>query len=169
MSARGEGHREGDHQVPELVAERKDFLTVEERSLLMSKIRGKDTKPELMMAKLLREAKIRYRRHVKLPGTPDFRIMTPSRGLTKFLVFVDGEFWHGKDWPKLKKKLAHKPYWVKKITKNRERDRRVDKELSDRGYIVLRFWESAVKKEPERVIAEIREAISWDMGTTKAR
>ena len=146
--------------MPELLTERKDFLSVEERSRLMSKIRGKDTKPELMMARLLRQAGIRYRRHVKLPGTPDFRIMTPARGLTKALVFVDGEFWHGKDWPKLKKKLAHKPYWVKKITKNRERDRRVDKELSDRGYIVLRFWESTVKKEPENVIGTIRESLS---------
>ncbi len=153
MPACGEGHREGDPQVP-------DFLTVKERSHRMSLIRGKDTQPELMMAKLLRTAKIRYRRYVKLPGSPDFRIMTPSRGLTKVLVFVDGEFWHGKDWPKLKKKLAHKPYWVKKITKNRERDRRVDKELSGRGYIVLRFWEGEVKKEPENVIGTIWENLS---------
>ena len=142
------------------MTERKDFLTVEERSRLMSRIRGKDTKPELMMAKLLRVAKIRYRRHVKLPGTPDFRIMTPARGLTKLIVFVDGEFWHGKDWPKLKKKLAHKPYWVEKISRNRARDKRVDKELGNRGYIVLRFWESAVKKESENVIGTIRESLS---------
>jgi DNA mismatch endonuclease (patch repair protein) len=151
------------------MTERKDFLTVEERSLLMSKIRGKDTKPELMMARLLRAEKIRYRRHVRLPGTPDFRILTPARGLTRIVVFVDGEFWHGKDWNKLKKKLEHKPYWVEKITKNRARDRRVDKELADRGYIGLRFWESAVKKEPDAVIETIREALLWDTAYTTRR
>ncbi len=136
-----------------------DFLTTEERSHRMSLIRGKGTVPEKTMATLLRQAGIRFRRHVSLPGTPDFRICFADRKLTRIVVFVDGDFWHGNDWDKLKKKL--KPDWIKKITRNMERDGEVTTELQGRGFVVLRFWEKDVtrKRTQEEVVERIRMAL----------
>ena len=77
-----------------------DFLTKEQRSERMSKIRSTNTKPERVMARMLRDAKIKFRRQQKILGTPDFRIMGH-----KLVIFVDGDFWHGNDWKKIRKKL----------------------------------------------------------------
>jgi DNA mismatch endonuclease (patch repair protein) len=129
----------------------------------MSLIRGKHTVPELTMARLLRRAKIRFRRYSGLPGTPDFRICWPDRRLTKIVVFVDGEFWHGRDWERLRMKLEGKPYWLRKIARNMDRDRRVDGILRERGYLVLRFWDRDVtrKRTQPDVIRRVKETMKW--------
>jgi len=102
-----------------------DFLTPEQRSKRMSLIRGKDTVPERAMARLLRRAGIKYRSQARLPGTPDFRIIG-----SRAVVFVDGDFWHGRDFDSWRHKLA--PFWLAKITRNRERDTRVEDRKSTR-------------------------------------
>lgn len=124
-----------------------DFLTKEERSKLMSKIRSKDTKVELHMAKLLDQRGIPYERYrADLPGTPDFVI-------GKLVVFVDGDFWHGRHFEKWSHKM--KPFWLDKITNNKRRDRRVDVRLRRLGYHVIHVWESNVFKHSENCMKRI--------------
>jgi len=125
-----------------------DFLTPAERSKRMSLIKGKDTKPEKAMARILSSAKIKYKRNVRgMPGTPDFVI--PGK---KLIVFVDGEFWHGKDTDL----MALSPFWRAKISNNVRRDKRVDRRLRRMGWSVYRFWEKDVKSRPEWCLKRIK-------------
>ena len=129
-----------------------DFLTKEQRSLLMSKIRSKGTKPELEMARLLDEAGIAYEKHRKdLPGTPDFVV-------SRVAVFTDGSFWHGRHFDRWKSKL--KPFWLAKITNNRKRDKRVNRKLRVAGYRIVRLWEEDVWKKPEKCVRRVRASVS---------
>ena len=121
----------------------------------MSRIRGKNTSPELKLRKMLWESGIRgYRVHYKLPGKPDI-VFTRK----KVVVFVDGCFWH-------KCPVCFRPpetnaeFWNEKLQKNVERDLKVTKELEDLGWPVLRFWEHEVKKTPEDVVARILLALN---------
>ena len=111
-----------------------DFLTVEQRSQRMSLIRSKGTKPERLMASRLRKAGIRFRCHLKnLPGRPDFVLID-----LRTVIFVDGEFWHGKDFQKWKHKLQ--PFWLKKIERNMARDIEVDSKIKTLGWNVVHVW-----------------------------
>lgn len=126
-----------------------DFLTPSERSKLMSKIRGRDTGPELKMAAALDTAGISYERYADLPGTPDFVIGS-------IVLMVDGDFWHGKNfWPR-RSKL--KPFWFDKIANNIRRDRRVRRKLRSMGYTILNIWESDLK-DIGRCIGRVQRAI----------
>lgn len=132
-----------------------DVLTPEQRKRNMSRIRGKNTSPELKLRKMLWESGIRgYRVHYKLPGKPDI-VFTRK----KVVVFVDGCFWH-------KCPVCFRPpetnaeFWNEKLQKNVERDLKVTKELEDLGWTVLRFWEHEVKKTPEDVVARILLALN---------
>ena len=114
-------------------------MTISER---MSRIRSKNTGPERAMARLLRGAGIRFRRHQKLPGTPDFRLA----GL-RVVLFVDGTFWHGRNgWSKLK------PFWRKKIKRNVQRDIEVNLALKSRAWIVIRVWEDELESSMPRIM-----------------
>lgn len=88
--------------------ESEGFYTTRERSRQMSRIRGKDTQPELMFRKALRAEGIGYRINVKtLPGKPD--IANRSKG---FVVFIDGGFWHGYNWKEKKRKIkSNRAFW----------------------------------------------------------
>lgn len=129
----------------------------EERHKIMSKIRGKDTKPELILRKYLWSKGLRYRKNYKgLPGKPDIAITK-----YKVAVFCDSEFFHGKDWDKQRSKVekgANSDYWVKKITRNIERDKQKDKELHDLGWTVIHLWSKDIEKEPERCYQIIKES-----------
>jgi DNA mismatch endonuclease, patch repair protein len=132
----------------------RDFLEPAARSALMSRIKSKDTKPELALARLLRSSSIRFRRHVKrLPGRPDFVL---SGHL--IAVFVDGGFWHGRGFENLRNSL--KPYWVQKIERNMARDRSTRAKLRSMGWSVIRVWEEDAMKRPEKCLARIRRAMS---------
>lgn len=99
-----------------------DHLTPEERSRLMSRIRGKDTGPELLVRRMVWGMGFRYRLHRKdLPGTPDLEF--PGR---KKVIFVHGCFWHhhGVRCPKSKVPRTRKAYWTEKFARNRARDAR---------------------------------------------
>jgi len=130
------------------------FYTTKERSKLMSKIRGKNTKPELMFRQALYHHGIRYRVDFKgLPGKPDISNITK-----KFVVFIDGEFWHGYNWEEKKKKIkANRKFWIPKIERNMQRDRENNRKLMEMGFRVFRFWEHEVKKDLDSCVGEVLE------------
>lgn len=131
-----------------------DVLTKTQRSYNMSRIKWKNTKPELILRQLLSAKGIRgYRISYGLTGRPDI-VFTKYR----LAVFVDGCFWH--KCPICYKEPDHnKEFWVKKITGNIKRDKNVNKQLRHAGWTVLRVWEHLLKKSPnvvyEKIIGEI--------------
>ncbi len=128
------------------------FYTTKKRSILMSKIKGKDTKPEVRLRKLLWSIGIRYRKNVKkIIGHPDIVI---SR--YKLIIFVDGEFWHGYNWEDKKHKIkSNRDFWIPKIERNIQRDNEINQALKKQGWKVLRFWEHEIKTEIGRCLFEI--------------
>lgn len=121
-----------------------DDLTQEQRHRNMVNIRSTDTKPELLLRKALWHNGIRYRKNYdKLPGRPDIVITR-----CHIAIFVDGNFWHGKDFEENEHKIkGNRDYWIRKIRRNKERDSEVNDILTSEGWIVLRFWESDIKKD----------------------
>ena len=119
-----------------------DIFTKEKRSHIMSQVRSKNTKVELLLRKYIFSKGLRgYRVNVNLPGKPD--IVFPKY---KVAIFVDGCFWH--KCPKcFKAPEANKEFWTKKINGNVERDKRVNQQLSEAGYIVIRFWEHQIMND----------------------
>ncbi|MDV7137526.1 very short patch repair endonuclease [Maribacter sp. TH_r10] len=133
------------------------FYTTPERSKIMGKIRGKNTKPELAFRKALWASGYRYRIDSrKLIGRPDIVL-----NKYKTIVFIDGEFWHGFNWKERKAKLrTNREFWIAKIERNQQRDREVNAELKRLGYTVFRFWDKEIKKDLEgcldKVIAHLK-------------
>lgn len=129
-----------------------DNLTKEQRHKNMSHIRASNTKPEIMLRKALWHRGIRYRKNYKeLIGKPDIVITR-----CKIAIFVDGDFWHGKNMDDIEKQVqSNRTYWLPKIRRNRERDAEVNDALTEQGWIVLRFWESDIKKHLEQCVAQI--------------
>lgn len=124
--------------------EESGFYTTPQRSKIMSRIKGKNTKPELALRKALYAAGYRYRiDYKKLIGKPD--IALPKY---KTVIFIDGDYWHGKNWEERKPKIkTNREFWIAKFERNIQRDEEVNKELKRLGYTVFRFWESEIKKE----------------------
>ena len=119
-----------------------DFLTPEQRSIQMGKIRGKNTKAELLVFRYLRKQGIYFQKHYKrAPGSPD--IALPRK---KKAVFIDGDFWHGKT---IDRVMARGPedYWTKKILRNMERDKEQEKVLLEAGWKILRVWETDILRK----------------------
>jgi len=133
-----------------------DVLTKEQRSYNMSRIKGKNTKPELTVRKLLSSKGIRgYRTHYKIIGKPD--IVFPSK---KIVIFIDGCFWH--KCPKcFVEPKTRREFWMNKINENVKRDKEVNKILKEDGWKVLRFWEHEVKTMPEKVINTIIKELGY--------
>jgi DNA mismatch endonuclease (patch repair protein) len=129
-------------------------MSVSTRSAVMSRIRGKGTKPELVVAGLLASAGLQWEEHAKdLRGRPDF-VLRESR----VAIFVDGDFWHGWRFPAWRLKLSEK--WERKIEGNRARDARNFRALRRAGWTVLRLWEHQIKKSPSDCLQKIIAAIS---------
>lgn len=127
--------------------------TAEHRSRVMAAVKGRDTGPELAVARALRAAGVRYRRDVKrLPGTPDFVLVD-----ARLALFVHGCFWHGHTCARgARVPRNNRPYWEAKIARNRRRDRRVARQLRARGYAVWTLWECRLKDGlPRRLLTEI--------------
>lgn len=138
--------------------------TVSEKShKTMSKIKGKDTKPEIALRRALWAKGIRYRKNMNnLPGRPDI-VITKYR----LAVFVDSEFFHGKDWNKKRDRImagTNGQYWSEKIERNIKRDAEKEAELRALGYTVLRFWSREVIKELEGCVNTIEEVL-FDLKT----
>ena len=130
----------------------------EQRHINMSHIRGKDTSIEITLRKALWNKGYRYRKNYKkLPGKPDI-VFTKY----KIAVFCDSEFFHGKDWDKLKKQLKNgknSGYWIAKIERNIERDDENDKKLRYDGWTVIHFWGKEILKNTDECVKVIEEAI----------
>ncbi len=130
----------------------KSFDSTPETRERMANVKLKNGTAEQLLAKQLWHLGYRYRKNYKkLPGSPDI-------ALTRYriAIFVDGEFWHGKDWPERKAKLQrNREYWVEKIEENIARDRRVDNQLQELGWLVIRFWEKEVFKDCKSCVSRI--------------
>jgi len=122
----------------------------------MSCIPSKNTRPELLLGKILRRNGVRYKKHYKIIGCPDFAIV-----FKKIAIFLDGDFWHGHNWKlrgfkSSKAELAsYKKFWANKIVSNVKRDTKANKALVKDGWKVLRFWESDLKRNPDKIIKKI--------------
>ena len=130
--------------------------TTKSISKRMSNVRLKRGKAETRLAKELWHKGLRYRLNYKrLPGSPDIAITTK-----KMAIFVDGEFWHGYDWENRKQKLKqNRDYWIEKIEENIARDTKVDEQLKNDGWTVIRFWEKDIIKRLDESIEIIFEKI----------
>ncbi len=119
-----------------------DVHSKETRSYNMSKIKGKDTKPETLVRKFLFSNGFRYRKNDRrYPGTPD--IVLPKY---RTVIFINGCFWHGHDGCKyFVIPKTNTEFWVNKINANIQRDRRNYKELEDLGWKVIVIWECQLK------------------------
>ena len=119
-----------------------DNHSKEIRSMNMSHIRSKNSKPEEMVRKYLFSKGFRYRKNVKdLPGKPD--IVLPKY---KTVIFVNGCFWHKHDCHRFVWPSSNKEYWIPKIQKNAERDKRNIAILQDSGWRVIVVWECMLKQ-----------------------
>ncbi|UBM60637.1 very short patch repair endonuclease [Marinilongibacter aquaticus] len=132
--------------------EKSGFYTSRTRSRMMSKIRSKNTKPEILFRRVLHAQGLRFRVHVKdLPGKPDI-----ANKAKKYVVFIDGDFWHGHDWNEKKKQIkSNRAFWIAKIDRNIARDRQVNADLENRGFKVFRFWASDIKRNLGRCVKEV--------------
>jgi DNA mismatch endonuclease, patch repair protein len=129
-----------------------DIVSKNRRSKMMAGIRGKDTRPELLVRKLLFAQGYRYRLHRKdLPGTPD--IVMAKYNLC---IFVHGCYWHRHELCR----LAYTPktranFWSRKFNENGDRDKRNTTELLEKGWRVMVVWECATRKLPTDFLAEL--------------
>lgn len=120
-----------------------DTHSKEVRSMNMSRIRSKDTKPEIKVGKYLFSRGLRYRKNVrKLPGVPDFVFRK-----YKTVVFVNGCFWHHHDCGRFVWPSTNCEYWHEKIKRNEERDRKNYRLLREQGWRVIVVWECQLKKK----------------------
>lgn len=128
------------------------FYTTKKRSKIMSQIKGKNSKPELLFRKALWAKGIRYRiNSKKLPGKPDISIQK-----YKLAIFIDGEFWHGYNWDERRETIKkNRGFWIPKIERNMQRDKEVNLELQDMGYMVFRFWSKEIQTELQKCINDI--------------
>lgn len=128
-----------------------DVLTKEQRSRCMSRIKGKNTKPETKLRKALWAKGLRYRIHYNLPGKPDIVFVS-----AKFIVFVDGCFWHlcpiHSQLPQ-----SNRDFWKTKLEKNVIRDKKITQELESKGWTVLRIWEHEIKEDLQAVTSKVEE------------
>jgi DNA mismatch endonuclease, patch repair protein len=130
-----------------------DNLTPEQRSFTMSRIRSKDTAPELTIRRLVHARGLRFRKHKNgLAGRPDLVFAS-----ARVVVFVDGDFWHGWRFPAWKHKLGR--YWRDKIERNRRRDQKNLRLLRRSGWLVIRIWEHEVKRDAESCVDRIEEVV----------
>lgn len=128
-----------------------DKISVSARSRNMSKIRSKNTKPEILLRKALFAKGLRYRIHYNLPGKPD--IVFPSK---KIAIFVHGCFWHGHGCKIDHSPRSNKTFWKEKIKMNRIRDKRNETLLKANNWETLTYWECEINNiiEFDKAITE---------------
>jgi len=114
-----------------------------------------DTKPELLLRSALSALGLRFRRNQRsILGKPDF-VFSKER----VLVFCDGDFWHGRNWTRLRLLLARRAnaaYWIPKIRANRRRDTQTQRALERDGWRVVRVWEGDVRKNALRAATQVQ-------------
>ena len=133
-----------------------DTISPERRSEVMSRIRGKDTKPEMLVRRHLHAIGFRYRLHdSKLPGHPD--IVLPKWNT---VIFVNGCFWHRHEGCKLASTpKSNVEYWESKFRRNVERDKKEREELEKAGWRVIVVWECEAKNRLATLAETIQETV----------
>jgi DNA mismatch endonuclease Vsr len=134
-----------------------DRLTKEQRKKNMQAVKATGSKIEIALAKALFAKGYRYRKNDKtVYGKPDLTFKKH-----KIAIFVDSEFWHGKDWDIRKHDhKSNKDFWITKIERNIERDKEVNLHLLKDGWKVLRFWGVDIQKNLQTCIIKIEEVIN---------
>ena len=128
-----------------------DVLTPKQRRLVMSRIRGKDTKPEMLIRRGLYQRGLRYRVHkAGMPGTPDLVFRK-----YRTVVFVHGCFWHGHGCSLFKLPKTRRAFWTNKIDRNKVRDQNALTTLKADGWRLLVVWECAVKGKHRRELSDV--------------
>lgn len=120
-----------------------DKITSEARSRNMSRIKAKNTNPELKVRRILYSQGYRYRIHYPLKGKPD--IVFPKK---KIAVFVNGCFWHGHGCKVDHISRTNSSYWNSKIAKNKRRDKQINRFLKALGWNVITLWECDIEQNP---------------------
>lgn len=130
--------------------------TKEQISYNMQQVKNKDSEIELMLRKELWSRGLRYRKNVtKIVGKPDIAFLGK-----KVAVFCDSEFWHGFNWAERKKDFkSNQDFWIPKIERNIQRDIEVNKQLTEEGWTVLRFWGRDIKKNCSGCADKIQESL----------
>lgn len=131
-------------------------------SRIMKRIPQRDTASEVCLRKELHARGLRYRKNLlTLPGKPDIVFVR-----VKLCVFVDGDFWHGREWQTRGYSTLgeafkrNREFWVSKIQGNAQRDARTTAKLEEAGWAVLRFWESDVSGNVRQVADKIEKALA---------
>ncbi len=137
-----------------------DTLTKEQRHFVMSQIKSRDTKPELLVRSYLHKLGFRFRKNDKrLTGKPDLYFPRYYA-----VIFVNGCFWHGhRSCGKVRIPKSNTEYWTKKIERNRERDKEEVKSLLDQGYRVGVVWECSItgKNRAQKIQALSESVALW--------
>ncbi len=143
-----------------------DIVSPAVRSRMMAGIRGKDTRPELLIRKGLFARGLRYRLHDrKLPGKPD--LVLPRY---RAVVMVHGCFWHAHGCALFKWPSSNVKFWREKISRNKEVDRRNRAALERAGWRVLTIWECALKGTHKRPAGEVMDqAARWVVSGAASR
>jgi DNA mismatch endonuclease (patch repair protein) len=128
-----------------------DVFSKEKRSWIMSRVKGRDTKPEILVRSFVHRMGYRFRIHGRdLPGNPD--IVLPRH---RKVIFVHGCFWHGHNrCPRSKRPTTNKSFWNKKLDGNIKRDRRFRRALLLKGWRILVVWQCETR-EPDRVLRKL--------------
>ena len=138
-----------------------DIVTPAVRSRMMSAVKGRNTKPELVVRKRLFARGLRYSLHSKsLPGKPDL-VFRRYRAV----VFIHGCFWHGHDCHLFKWPQSNSAFWRKKINRNRTVDARTVEELRAAGWRTMIVWECAVRGVSEKQLDRVADRVKrWIQG-----
>lgn len=122
-----------------------DTLTAAERSALMARVRSKNTKPELIVRRILSGLRVRYRLHCKgIPGRPDM-----ANASRKFAVFVHGCFWHAHGCRIGRPPKSNVDFWLAKLERNRQRDKWAVTSLRRQGWRVIVIWQCETRHIPK--------------------
>lgn len=111
----------------------------------MSRVRSSGSAIERLLGQALWAAGVRYRKQYGIIGKPDFAVVK-----SRIAIFCDSEFWHGYRWG-VRRRSEHRTnqsYWFAKIERNRSRDRAVNRRLKGAGWVVIRFWEKQILRDP---------------------
>lgn len=131
-----------------------DVLSPEQRRLNMSRIRGRDTKPEMMIRQGLHARGLRFRLHRRdLPGTPD--LVFPH---ARAAIFVHGCFWHGHNCHLSKVPSTRSDFWRSKIRANADRDAAAQAALQGEGWRIFVVWECALRGRKRRRVSDVLDA-----------
>ena len=135
-----------------------DVFTKEKRSRIMSRVKGRDTKPEILVRSLVHRMGFRFRIHRgDLPGKPD--MVLPRHGK---IIFVHGCFWHGhKGCPRSKRPTTNMDFWNKKLDMNIKRDKVFQGKLRSRGWKVMVIWQCETQR-PEMLLRKFERFLHAD-------